>query len=471
MSAVRNARRSCVLAVVVLVGMASAKGQDPPANEGQVVPAPPAAEATTSPLAPPAPTPPPTAPGAFVDRFQQTIPLPLPIGRPGSNADGVSPGLPSGGNRPTPGSPFNPGASGPGIGSANRERFLGGALDPATGWPFVLLDHFKPRPERVERLWVVQTRDCPQFMGSDPWRGLRVLRFDENGVLQERSPSELFAQTVGRPVLIQVQGSLTTRDIALGGLLWTHSWLEYNRALPPEAVVIAFDWPSERIYRLDFRDIEEKGRRAYVAGYHLARFLQAFPPESRVCLLGQSYGGRVVPAALHLLGGGGLNSQDHDQPVRLPGARCDLQLRAIILAGASDHHWLDPDERFDRALPACQKLLNLYNRRDEALILYPLLRRSGRHRALGRVGLKQSDLNQLGPLAARYAEYDLHDELGAEHTLLDAVANPRIARRMAPYVWAPDPGPQPALRDPIDGRSPIFSFDRLLRSRTRESRY
>ena len=82
--------------------------------------------------------------------------------------------------------------------------------------------------------------------------------------------------------------------------------------------MIAFDWPSQRIYRNDTRDINEKGRRAFVAAYHLARFIQAFPPESRICVLGQSYGGRVVPSALHLMGGGGLNSQDHDPPVRTP---------------------------------------------------------------------------------------------------------------------------------------------------------
>src|SRR4029077_17768065 len=134
----------------------------------------------------------------------------------------------------------------------------------------------------------------------------------------------LFQQTVGQPVLIQVQGSLTTPDVALGGLLWTHSWLERDRAMLPGTVVLAFDWPSQRVYRNDIRDINEKGRRAYVAGYHLARFVQAFPTGSRICLLGQSYGGRVAPSALHLLGGGCLNSQAHDPAVRLPMLRSDL---------------------------------------------------------------------------------------------------------------------------------------------------
>ena len=394
-----------------------------------------------------------TPPGALAPVTPRLpLPIPWPLRPPGTL---TPPGMPPRQGRPRPGSIFDPGATGPGI-SQGEENFLDGALDPRTGWPFVFLDHFKARPERVEQFWIVSTRDCPQEMGTDPWPRLRCRHFDDQGDLVDVDPAMLFAQTLGKPVFIQVQGSLTTPDVALGGLLWTHSWLQKNRAMRPETVVIAFDWPSQRVYRNDVRDINEKGRRAYVAGYHLARFVQSFPPGSRICVLGQSYGGRVVPSALHLLGGGSLNSQDHDPPVRLPAVRSDLQVRAIVLAGASDRTWLDPSARLDRALHGCEGLLNLYNRRDEALRLYPLLHRSGHRHALGRVGLSNRDFARLGPLAARYAEQDLHEILGREHTLLDAVANPQIARRMAPYLWAPDPGPALAVPDET-GATGFFS--------------
>src|SRR5262249_21912599 len=156
----------------------------------------------------------------------------------------------------------------PGVGPKPDVDFLGGALDPRTGWPFVFLDHFRPKPERMENLWVVQTRSCPQEMGTDPWGCLKVLHFNQDGDLEERSPQELFAQAAGRPVLIQTHGSLVTADAAVGELLWSHSWLGRNRALPPDIVVVEFDWPSERVYRHNMRDINEKGRRAFVAGYH-----------------------------------------------------------------------------------------------------------------------------------------------------------------------------------------------------------
>jgi hypothetical protein len=113
---------------------------------------------------------------------------------------------------------FDPGAAGPGI-TQVEENFLDGALDPRTGWPFVFLDQFAPRPEKIERFWVVNTRDCPQEMGTDSWGCLKVRHFDAQGDLVEVDPRALLAQAAGAPVLIQVQGSLTTPDVALGGLL------------------------------------------------------------------------------------------------------------------------------------------------------------------------------------------------------------------------------------------------------------
>jgi hypothetical protein len=368
-----------------------------------------------------------------------------------------SPGDPPRGGRPRPGSILDPGASGPGIQRSYSEPFLDGALDPESGWPFVFLDHFAPKPDRVANLWIVDTRQCPQVMGTDPWPYLRVRHFNAVGDLVQVDPAIMLNQTIGRPVLVQVQGNLTTSDTALGGLLWTHAWLSRDGGIQPGTVMIAFDWPSQRIYQSPPRDVNEKGRRAYVAGYHLARFIQAFPPESRVCLLGQSFGGRVVPSALHLLGGGALNSQDHDDPVALPGARPDLHLRGVILAGASDRDWLDPGERLDHALLGCEAFLNLYNSRDEALRLYPLLKRSGHRQALGKIGLKPRDFARLGPYAARYEEHDLNPILGTEHTLLDAMANRRISRWIAPYIWSPDPGYLPERESTTPANNPRWN--------------
>ena len=304
----------------------------------------------------------PSTPSNPLGRVAEVLPIPLPA--PRNNA--APPGEPSRRGRPRPGSFFNPGASGPGISRSGSESFLDGALDPQSGWPFVFLDHFVPRPDRVANLWVVDTRETSASHGVRPLVDLACPAFR---LARESCPGRsrrAISADVRSPNLDSGARSLTTPDIALGGLLWSHAWLERDGGILPGTVMIAFDWPSQRIYRNDVRDINEKGPRTYIAGYHLARFVQAFPPESQICLLGQSYGGRVVPSALHLLGGGALNSQDHDEPVALPGVRSDLHLRGVILGGASDRNWLDPGERLDHTLLGCEAFLNLYNSRDEA---------------------------------------------------------------------------------------------------------
>ncbi|MBX6311379.1 MAG: hypothetical protein IRY99_00420 [Isosphaeraceae bacterium] len=314
----------------------------------------------------------------------------------------------------------------------------GRLLDPGATAPAVFREaQFLPRPERRSSFWVVRTSDCPQVMGSDPWPCLQVLQFDADGHLLPSDLGALLAQAAaGRPVLVIAHGNLNFGRLAINTAVWGQEMLLRYGALPPEAVVVLFDWPSDRVYHNDLRDLHEKMRRAFVSGYHLARFLQAFPPGSRLCLLGQSDGGRLVSSALHLLGGGLLDSMDHDPPVGLPGGPPSLRLRAVVIAAASDHDWLNPGKRFDHALWACEAFLNLYNRCDRALLPYPLARLSGHHRALGRIGLQGADHHRLGPWAARYAERDMHPYLGREHTLYGALVHPQIARWIAFYTWS-----------------------------------
>jgi hypothetical protein len=71
------------------------------------------------------------------------------------------------------------GATGPGVDNRACRPFLNGALDPATGWPQVFLDHYAPRPDRVANLRFVQARGAP---------GFRYFRFDGRGQLVEEGP-------------------------------------------------------------------------------------------------------------------------------------------------------------------------------------------------------------------------------------------------------------------------------------------
>jgi hypothetical protein len=152
--------------------------------------------------------------------------------------------------------------------------------------------------------------------------------------------------------------------------------------------------------------------------------------------MGHSHGAKAALAALHLLGGGSLRSYHYEPVVALPWLPPRKRYRAILVAAASDHNWLDPGERFGLALPMCEGMLNLHNSRDLPLSVYPLGRGSDGHGALGRGGLGRRDLRRLGPLACRVEEHNLRPYLGRLHVFVEAMTHPEVAGWVAPYTFA-----------------------------------
>ncbi|WP_435020767.1 alpha/beta hydrolase [Tundrisphaera sp. TA3] len=293
------------------------------------------------------------------------------------------------------------------------------------------------RPASGREFWHVQTRACPQVMGTDPWPTLRASRLEAGGCMARRDPSELLGLAGTRPVVILVHGSYYNADQAVAEGDRIRGDLATYGALAPDAVVVAFDWPSQRIYPNLIKDANEKARRAAVAGYHLARFLQAFPTGGRVSLIGQSHGGYAVLSALHLLGGGSLDDGcDPCRPSVLPECPPALRLRAVVIEPACDRQWLDPGERLGHALPAVEGVLCLYNKLDPVLVVHPFGKYSDHHRALGKTGLGRSQTERLGPMASRYRERGIGSLIGAKHTFGGATANPVVATWIAPYAWA-----------------------------------
>ena len=211
--------------------------------------------------------------------------------------------------------------------------------------------------------------------------------------------------------------------------------LEAAGGLPPETVFIVFDWPSERELRGFYADLNEKSKRTRIAAFHLARFLQETPPGSRVCLLGQSDGGRLALTTMHLLSGAVLPPIFGEPSAQLSAGRPDLRFRCVIVNAAAGHHWLNPGERLDQALPSCEAFFNIYNTGDAALMFFILGRFTGFRPAIGMVGLMKHDLAALGPLSARVEQIDLHSRVGFSHTSVpQALGFTDIAERVARYT-------------------------------------
>jgi hypothetical protein len=282
--------------------------------------------------------------------------------------------------------------------------------------------------------WSVTTRACPQELGSDPSPFLHTYRLDSGGCMARRDPAELPAEAAGRPMIFLVHGSYISAGMATAEGLRIRCDLAAQSTVSPDAIIVEFDWPSQLLYANLIRDANDKARRAFVAGYHLARFLQGFPSGSRISLIGHSHGGLVVLAALHLLAGGTLD--DEHEATMLTELVPAIRLRAVVIASASDRQWLDPGERLDRALAACERILCLYNPLDPVLFVHPFGRYSDHRRALGKSGMSRLEEDRLGSLRGRYCQQNIAMLLGVRHTFSASTANPVIARWIRSYTWA-----------------------------------
>ena len=287
-------------------------------------------------------------------------------------------------------------------------------------------------PSHIET-WIVHTRACEQKMGSDPWPSIVIGRLDEmGGPLHGTDPEALLDRMAGRPSVFFIHGNGYTFRDAVEEAVKIRAVLEANGGLPPQTVFVVFDWPSERVLPDLIFDLNEKARRSRVASYHFARFLQTAPPGSRVCLLGQSDGGRIVLTTMHLLSGAPLAAFWSEPEVQLSSGRTDLRLRAVVLEAAAGHHWLNPGERLHQALPVCESLLNIRNCADDALAGYIFGVYTGLRPALGQVGFLSSDMNRLGPLSARVKQINLYPQVGISHTTFSqALDLPEVAKQIA----------------------------------------
>lgn len=288
--------------------------------------------------------------------------------------------------------------------------------------------------------WIVHTRACEQKIGSDPWSSISIGRLDDSGgPVHASEPQALLTRMTGRPCVVFIHGNGFTYRDAVKEAVKIRAVLEANGGLTADAIFIVFDWPSEADPIDLITNLNEQARRSRVAAYHFARFLQSSPPGSRICLMGVSNGGRIILTATHLLSGAALASFWTEPEVQLTSGRRDLRMRAILLDTAAGHHWLNPGERLDQALPMCESVLNLRNCADYALSVYVFGVYTGLRPALGQVGLLPSDLRRLGPLSARVEQYNLHSMVGFSHTSFpQALDLPEIAERVARYTsWNP----------------------------------
>lgn len=148
---------------------------------------------------------------------------------------------------------------------------------------------------------------------------------------------------------------------------------------------VIWSWPSEPIpasYRI-VRDVRVKYGRTATQSYLLARWLERACPDTRLSLIGYSYGARVIVGALHLLGGGCLEGRG------LPGGCCHTHcLNVVLWAAATENAWLSAGFPHQCALRVVDQMLITVNRHDPVLRRFRRCILRARHRALGLTGTR-----------------------------------------------------------------------------------
>ena len=303
------------------------------------------------------------------------------------------------------------------------------AAEPSEALP--IAGDVEPYAPQSPGYWIVSSWNSPQEFENDQLRFCpQVRRVDECTDGHPSTMDQLRGSLIpGVPICIVVHGSFMDSPSVLPDSHHTWSWLKTGACGRPFQMIY-FSWPSDRaLSPFASIDVAILGSRASRNGFYLATLIQSLPPECPVCLVGHSHGTRIISSGLHLLGGGVVEGHRHCTP-GCSGRR----IRVVYTASAIDHDWLNPEERFGRALCCVECLINLRNAKDPALQIYPL-RRIGSSRALGLAGFTSKDRRELGAYGSRVRDLDVSSLIGHDHSWPNYVAHGSLASSLRNYLF------------------------------------
>jgi hypothetical protein len=202
---------------------------------------------------------------------------------------------------------------------------------------------------------------------------------DNQWVRNDRAPFLADAGSVV-PCVFFVHGNRTSACDAVEVGWGVYSALKAAAAGRPFRFVI-WSWPSDRIQGRSRVDTQVKAARSEVDSYYLAATLDRMPPNAPVCLIGYSFGARMIGGTLELLAGGEFAGRTLPKP-----AARRRPVRAVLLAAAMDAGALAPGGVNDRALGLTERVLITCNPADSVLRWYPWMYGRGGPEALGFAG-------------------------------------------------------------------------------------
>ncbi len=188
---------------------------------------------------------------------------------------------------------------------------------------------------------------------------------------------------------------------------------------------VIYSWPSTRIRGTQLNDLRCKADRTNAEAYYVARVLSATREDVPVCLIGFSYGARIISGGLHVAAGGEVcgNALPTSAPRR-------GNIRSVLMAGALHNYWMHPGCFHGQALQSTDRMLILANSCDKVLRRYHWLFRGQRPKALGTTGLSWYDDT------GRVKEFDCCCCVGKTHDSLTYLNSPQLVELTRQYaLW------------------------------------
>jgi esterase/lipase superfamily enzyme len=264
-------------------------------------------------------------------------------------------------------------------------------------------------------IWMIDTHSVSWTQANDADFERIEYRCLQNNRWESSNAIEFFdSQNSDVPVIVFAPGytSTTANTIEVG--------LGITRLLPSDQPyrMVFWNWPSQRIVHALRPDIRAKIPVTVANGYYLARFLQSLKPQSCVCLLGFSFGNRILGEAMVNL--------EKSTPEK-------LRIRMVLASSATDQHDFSEGAKYAQVPELVEKILILYNPTDFRLMFYPFLYDSKiQINALGRYGPSTSVRQKFQD---KIEAVNVDSYIGIRHRTLIVLNTPAFRQRINTYLF------------------------------------
>jgi pimeloyl-ACP methyl ester carboxylesterase len=237
-------------------------------------------------------------------------------------------------------------------------------------------------------VWYLSTRTaahCCQL--DDPAKAVRYWRLKGDCDWSAAEAKDFHpGHETAKPTVVFIHGNQTDADEAVEKGWYAREAIRSEAKAKPFRYVI-WSWPADRVCRRNRPDVQLKAEYSNAESYYLAAWLRGVQRGGKVSLVGHSFGPRIITGALHLLAGGELAGRTlPPETVAATKPPKPMQIRAVLLADASDADSLAPCGRNGMALSMLDKGLITCNGCDRVLKWYPRMYGRGGPEAIGFVG-------------------------------------------------------------------------------------